>query len=138
MCNPVKATARATGLSDVVDDTSNFINRATTLPDNGRSAAEASQALALQQQTAAQERTAAAQETQAEIAQQSANDALAAEKSAQQQAAAAATPAVDNESAARAADDRMRKLIAAGVGGIRNSQKFLGSAPVGYRVLTGS
>lgn len=60
--------------------------------------------------------------------------ALQMQKDAMQVAAAAAMPASDSEGARRAGEDRMRKLLAASPGA---GKRFLGDAPVGYRLLTG-
>lgn len=70
-------------------------------------------------------------------AQKAASDALDAQKAATAQAEAAMIPQSDNESVRRARDDRARTLKQSSPFGI-GLQKKLGSAPVGFRVLSGS
>lgn len=57
-------------------------------------------------------------------------------KNAQLQAEAAARPLTDSESARQASDDQLRKTLAGGIYGIGMPQTT-GSAPVGYRLLSG-
>lgn len=142
MCNIGKGLSRALGIGTVVDMTTSALSRAITPPGTGglEAAAEAAAAAAARQNQLAieaQQRTAAAQEEQANIARQSAATALEAQNKAAAQAAAAATPAADNESAVRANDERLRKLISSNSFGVKGGKSF-GAPPVGYRVLTGS
>lgn len=63
--------------------------------------------------------------------------ATTATRNAQLQAEAAATPPTDSESSRQASDDQLRKTLAGGVYGI-GMPATTGSAPVGYRLLSGS
>lgn len=63
------------------------------------------------------------------------NRALQLQKDALAASTAAATPVQDSESARQAGEDKMRKLLAQN--GPTTGNTTLGSAPVGYRMLTG-
>jgi hypothetical protein len=116
MCNPFKAVQRA------VAPVTNVFSRAITPPGSGGiEAAQEEQAAALNRQTG--------------LMKQASDAALAQQQEAVKAAAAAATPPEDNESSVQAAEARLRKLIAGS--GVATGNKFLGQAPVGYRLLTG-
>ena len=90
------------------------VERAVTPPDNGMSAALASQTAAMQ----------------------TANDiALKSAKDANTLATAASLPPQDSESAKRAAEDRMRRLISSS--GFTQGAQTFGGAPIGFRMLSG-
>lgn len=104
-----------------------FLSHAFTLPNQGQQAnigpQLAAQTDALNRQTA--------------VVQASADAALAAQKDATTRAVAASTPAIDSESARRAGEDRMRRLLF-GSTGVTTGAAFLGAPPLGFRALTGS
>lgn len=105
-------------------DLGNMFSRMFTPPGTGgREAALKAQTDALNRQTA--------------IAEQSAKDALAAQKDATARAEAASVPAVDSESARRAGEDRMRRLLFSSTG-VTPGANTLGAPPLGFRALTGS
>ena len=114
------------------------------LPDphaNDAAAAAAAQqqqqalASAAATQTAMTEQTTALRQ-QTAIAQQSADQALASQKKALAVSEAALIPTIDSESARAAGEARQRKLQSSSPFGI-GMQKKLGSAPTGFRVLSG-
>lgn len=107
------------------------------LPDpnaNAGAANAAAQSAAATQQ-ALNAQTAALQD-QTAIARQSADAALAQQKKALAASEAALIPTIDSESARVAGENRQRKLQSTSPWGI-GLQKKLGSAPVGFRVLSG-
>lgn len=105
-------------------DLSSFFEHALSPPGSGgRDALLAQQTDALNRQTA--------------LAQQSADAALAAQKQATAQATAASMPAIDSESARRAGQDRMRRLLL-GSTGVDTGTSSLGAPPLGFRTLMGS
>ena len=113
----------------------------------------AAAAAAAQQQQAATSAAAAAQQAQAtqnalteqtnalrdqtSIARQSADAALTQQKKALAVSEAALIPTIDSESARVAGESRQRKLTSTSPFGI-GLQRKLGSAPTGFRVLSGS
>ncbi|UZE47922.1 hypothetical protein ONR75_24100 [Rhodopseudomonas sp. P2A-2r] len=122
------------------------------LPDNSANEAAAANAASQQQASrdsaAAAARQAAATEAamaeqtnalrqQTDIARQSADAALAQQKKALAVSEAALIPTIDSESARVAGESRQRKLQSTSPFGIGLSRK-LGTAPTGFRVLSGS
>jgi hypothetical protein len=117
MCNPFKAISRA------VAPVTKVVERAITPPGTGAAEAAAEQqTAALNQQTA--------------LLKQAQDAALQQQQDAAKAAAAASVPPEDNESSVQASEARLRKLIA-GSGATSSGARFLGQAPVGYRLLTG-
>lgn len=74
---------------------------------------------------------------QQDAAKAASDTALKAQQDALARAEAAAVPVADSESARRASEDRMRRLLSAGAFGVKAGQQFLGDAPIGYRNLMG-
>lgn len=146
MCDIGGALSRI--FSPIVPAVSNALGRAFTAPGTGGLEAQAiiakadqkASAEVLNQQLQKQNTIAAdtltfAKETQATAA-AGAAEAVKEQKLANEVARAASTPAADSDSARIAADTRLKKLLSAGAAFGVGSRK-LGSAPIGYRPVTG-
>jgi hypothetical protein len=110
-------------------------DRATTAPGTG--GVEAADASAAASQAAAQaslQSTAAALTASQQQASDAATAALRAQEAAAKRTEAAAVPQQDLESVRVARENRMRRLLA---GGVKQGARFLGEAPLGFRMLTG-
>lgn len=112
-------------------DIERAISRAFTPPGTGGAEAAQIQARAAQQE---QNKLLAQANV---VAKESSDAAIAMQQEAIKRASAASVPMADSESARRAMESRMRRLMI-GAGAGSKGGKLLGAAPVGYAELMGT